>query len=133
MEIIDVGRHDRVPKPTKIQFKIYRGNKCVFSQVPPISARVSSVHLAKRIIDAICKRKKLKRSKMRFFDLMTRTAYGPLGKPRKGMFEFLEVMYDGEKVRWACLICPAYVAMDFVDHSEPEQVVIGVFKDLNKF
>lgn len=133
MEIIEVGRHEHVPKPTKIQFKIYRGNKCVFSQVPPISGRVSSVNLAERVIDAICKRKKLKRSKMRFFDLMTRTAYGALDKPRKGMFEFFEVLYDGKKIRWTHMICPAYIAMDFVDHPEPEQIAIGILKHLNNF
>lgn len=126
MNIIHVPGTSRVLPPTKLRYKFYDGDKCVFNQVPQDESVTSSINLAEDIILAICAQEGIDGSGVRFFDLQTSPPYRDKCKQDGEGYEFEELIPadSGIEIKeWRLVRCPPRVEQDFAQGRSMRQVL----------
>ncbi len=104
-----------------VAYHIFRRSLCVFTQVGDAITEGSSINYLEQIVSAIAQAEMHEITSMRYFDLQTRTGYGPgyyKSRPNPGDFEFDEVLITVRggiigRPEWVPTICPLDVCEEF--------------------
>ncbi len=124
MKIIHVKGFSPEAPPTKIRYKIYKGNYCVFSQAHYDPAITSSINLAEVIAKDICELEELLLADTKFFDFQSSEGILSLSGSLPGEYEYDQVIFDesGRAHDWKNTICPPEVVQDFGIGPSPKQI-----------